>query len=124
MFQRLLLSTALAAVLVLSPGCLTTISESPTPDDVTQTGPFPDDYTKIVRKWILEDIFRIVSIDSLDVSTPEAGVSRWGLLGSAKQGWRANVQFSGRDRIGSSTGRMDYVVLIKDGEVVASQKRP
>ena len=87
------------------------------------TGPYPDDYESIVRKWILSDLFRIVSIDDLQVSKPVAGVSKRLVL-SNKQGWRAEVSFWGRDRIGSSTGRMDYTVLIRDGEVVSEQKKP
>ena len=81
------------------------------------------EYEAIVRKWILSDLFRIVSIDDLEASKPEAGVSRRLILGN-KEGWRAEVSFWGRDRIGSSTGRMDYTVLIRDGEVIAQQKKP
>jgi len=120
---RLIPAVALVAVLAVSPGCISTIAEAPSPEATEATGPFPADYELIVRKWILSDLFRIVSIDDLDVSKPEVGVSRRLIFGD-EQGWRAQVSFWGRDRIGSSTGRMDYTVLIRDGEVVAQQKKP
>ena len=121
--KRTLQLTALAAVLAFSPGCLTTISQSPIQEATEATGPFPTEYEAIVRKWILSDLFRIVSIDDLEVSKPETGVSkRW--IRSNEDGWRAQVSFRGRDRIGSATGRMDYTVLIRNGEVIASQKKP
>jgi hypothetical protein len=112
------------AALALTPACVSTISEAPvTEGDTAALGPFPENYEGIVRNWILSDLFRVVSIDSLDVSKPEPGMDR-PLIGSNQHGWRATVTFSGRDRIGTSTGRMDYTVLIRDGEVVASQKHP
>ena len=120
---RLISAAALVAVLAVSPGCISTISESPTPEATEATGPYPAEYEAIVRKWILSDLFRIVSIDDLEVSKPQVGVSRRLIFGD-EHGWRAEVSFWGRDRIGSSTGQMDYTVLIRDGEVVAQQKKP
>ena len=111
------------AVLILSPGCITTISQAPTSEATEATGPYPDDYEAIVREWILSDFFRITAIEQLEVTKPEAGVSKR-LIFSNKDGWRAQVAFWGRDRIDMSTGRMDYTVLIRNGEVIASQKKP
>ena len=121
--RRLTLSAALVAALALTPACLSTIAEAPSAEDTAALGPYPEDYEQIVRTWILSDLFRVVSIDSMEVSKPVAGVSKKLVL-SDKQGWRAEVSFWGRDRIGTSTGRMDYTVLIRDGEVVSSQKHP
>jgi hypothetical protein len=121
--QSTALSAALVAVLILSPGCMTTIAQAPIPEATEATGPYPDDYKAIVRKWILSDFFRITSIESLEVTKPEAGVSKRLIL-SNKDGWRAEVSFWGRDRINMSTGRMDYTVLIHNGEVIASHKKP
>jgi hypothetical protein len=121
--KRHTLTAVLLAAIAFTPACLSTIAEAPTQGDVSVTGPYPDDYEAIVRKWILSDLFRIVSIDDLQVSKPEAGVNKRLVL-SDKQGWRAEVSFWGRDRIGTATGRMDYTVLIRDGEVVSEQKHP
>ncbi len=118
-----MLGAALMAALAFTPACISTIAESPTPEGSTAAGPFPTDYEAIVRKWILSDLFRIVSIDDLEVSKPVAGVSKKLIL-SNEEGWRCDVSFWGRDRIGTSTGRMDYTVLIRDGEVVSTQKHP
>lgn len=120
--KRLSLCAALLAALAFTPACLSTIAEAPT-SEAAVTGPYPENYEEIVRNWILEDNFRVVSIDSMEVSKPVAGVSKRLVLSNV-QGWRCEVAFWGRDRIGTSTGKMDYTVLIRDGEVASSQKHP
>ena len=107
---------ALATALVLSLSC-----KSIAPDLVEPllevSGPFPEDYVEIVRRWIDSDFYDLSTITGLSVSTPISGHStRWP---SRKRvhGWYSKVTFKARDSLGANKGKMAYAVLLYEGAI-------
>jgi len=87
-----------------------------------KAGPYPEDSREIVSEWIETDFFDIATVRSLEVSTPVPGFSK-GLFDSEPRfGWFVRVVFRGTDGMGTSTGKLFYAVLIREGQVVASRK--
>ena len=85
-------------------------------------GPFPADYERIVREWIESSFFDVSSIEGFRVRRPTPGFAR-APFGDARYGWWTEVAFRPRDMLGAPKGRLSYAVLIRDGAVVAHQKR-
>ena len=125
--MRLAILLTAALALVAAPACTSKITETPDAGAATEAeaGPFPDEYETIAKRWVLDDHRRITQIDDFSMERPVPGqLHRSEVLGGMVTGWRSVVVFTGRDRGGMKTGKMEYVVLIRDGEVVGSQKRP
>lgn len=116
-----ILVLALLTAVSLGAGC-TTVAVDLADSGEELTGPFPDDYRKIVQRWIDSDFHDISTITNLRVTTPIAGhSSRWP-GNNRRYGWYSKVNFKARDSIGASKGKLAYSVLIKEGAVISSRK--
>ena len=99
-----------------------TIGPALTERSSAKAGPHPDDVREIVLEWIETDFFDIAGVRNLEVSRPTPGFAK-GLLDREPQyGWFSRVVFRGTDGLGTSTGKLFYSVLIREGRVVASRK--
>ena len=106
-------------------GCISTIGPQVEGVSPVDAGPFPDGYEQIVAQWI-QDRFHFYSrIENLRISEPEPGLERPPILSlrGTRYGWWTLVIFRALDRVGASTGRISYALLIRDGEIVAHQKQ-
>ena len=87
-----------------------------------KAGPYPDDYREIVLEWIETDFFDLAGVRNLEVSQPMPGVAKGLFDREPRYGWFSRVVFRGTDGLGTSTGKLFYSVLIREGRVVASRK--
>lgn len=88
----------------------------------TRAGPYPDDFREIVLEWIETDFFDIATVRNLEVSRPTPGFAKGLFDREPRYGWFSRVVFRGTDGLGTSTGKLFYSVLVREGEVVASRK--
>ena len=120
-FARALPIGLLAGVLGFALACQT-IGPTLSKRASANAGPYPEDSREIVSEWIETDFFDIATVRSLEVSTPVPGFSK-GLFDSEPRfGWYVRVVFRGTDGLGTSTGKLFYSVLLREGQVVASRK--
>lgn len=124
--RRAIVRVGLAALLIAPlAGCISTIGPQVAGVSPVDGGPFPDDYEQIVARWI-QQRFRFYSqIENLRISNPQPGLERPPILSlrGTRYGWWTRVIFRALDRLGASTGRISYALLIREGEVVAQQKQ-
>ena len=85
-------------------------------------GPYPDDFREIVLEWIETDFFDVAGVRNLEVSQPTPGFAKGIFDSEPRYGWFSRVVFRGTDGLGTSTGKLFYSVLIREGRVVASRK--
>jgi hypothetical protein len=90
--------------------------------EARELGPYPDDYRTIVGRWIEDSLIGITEVESIFIMEQEPGFAD-SLLGRRRYGWWTRTRFKARDRIGMPTGSIAYALLIRNGEVIASQKR-
>lgn len=112
---------AFATALVLSLACKSIAPDLVEPQ-AEVSGPFPEDYVEIVRRWIDSDFYDLSTVTSLRVSTPISGHStRWP---SRKRlhGWYSKVTFKARDSFGANKGKMAYAVLLYEGAIISSRR--
>ncbi len=111
----------LVLAVALSLAC-TTVSPNLAEHSAELTGPFPEDYVEIVRRWIDSDFLDLSSVTSLEVSPPIAGrATRWP-SDKRLNGWYAKVSFRARDSVGANKGKMVYSVLLREGAIVSYSK--
>ena len=112
---------ALLAIVALWTGC-TTISADLSEQPTEVTGPFPDDYVDIVRRWIDSDFYDVSTVWNLQVTTPVAGHSQRWMSRKRLHGWVSKVTFKARDSVGASKGKLAYSVLLREGAVISHRK--
>ena len=118
--RRLGISSLLLLTLAL--GACTTIGPTLTPRAPDELGPFPDNYQTIGRRWIESNIRGVTAIETLTITKPRPGFAD-AIWMRRHYGWWTHINFRARDRMGLSKGKMVYALLIRDGRVVARQKR-
>ena len=99
-----------------------TIGPALTERSGAKAGPYPDDFREIVLEWIETDFFDIAGVRNLEISQPTPGIAKGLLDREPRYGWFSRVVFRGTDGLGTSTGKLFYSVLIREGRVVASRK--
>lgn len=116
--SAVILALALAAL----PSCVSRIAESS--DPAADVGPRPDDHQSIARRWFESNVPVLATIERFEAEPPTHGTlekTSFG-LGTPVHGWRTVATASGKDSLGMSTGRISYVLLIRDGAVVGHQR--
>jgi hypothetical protein len=109
-------------LLLFAGGCVTNIGPTISERTPEELGPFPDDYRNIAKRWVEDSVPGVSRVESLSISKPRAGFAD-SLLTSRRFGWWSDVTFRGIDRLGVSMGRLSFSLLIREGRVVARQKR-
>jgi hypothetical protein len=112
----------LLSLCLLLGGCIMNIGATVSQRSPEELGPFPDDYREIVKRWIDDNVRGISGIETLSISKPRAGFAD-SVLTRRRFGWWTHASFRARDRIGMPTGRLAFSLLIRDGRVIARQKR-
>lgn len=99
-----------------------TIGPALTKSSSAKAGPYPDDFREVVLEWIEADFFDVAGVRNLEVSQPMPGFAKGIFDREPRYGWFSRVVFRGTDGLGTSTGKLFYSVLVREGEVVASRK--
>lgn len=115
------LALSIVGLLAFALGCQT-IGPALTDRSSAKAGPYPDDYREIVLEWIETDFFDVAGVRNLEVSRPMPGLAKGLFDREPRYGWFSRVVFRGTDGLGTSTGKLFYSVLIREGRVVASRK--
>ena len=87
-----------------------------------KAGPYPVDYKELVRHWADTELADTSAVVGLTVTKPVPGTSKPLLFGEQKFGWFVRVTFKPRDSLGMSKGKFVYGLLIRDRQVIDSQK--
>jgi hypothetical protein len=119
--SRAILSFATCSLLC---GCAAMTAPNSAQIAAADYGQYPTNYREIVDEWMRDTLYDPHSVVDLEITPPEKYFLHAAPLmgGGTTYGYRVQVKFNAKNRMGGYTGRDTMYLVIRNGSIVKSWK--